>query len=187
VDLTTATASTTRTTSVQSNDTTNVRGQSTDRRATATTPNNVNEIVVRCGIPYLNGTYTRGVRDGVVDGSAVEYVRVGLWKDCVLDYVICLYRDDDYTDSPNTWKMGFVKRDGLKELQAFYSTPNDANRLCPPENGWLATDPEYSSQQNLPLPTCQLITAPISMRSSFRHPQTLKKCGRCGIEKKKHS
>lgn len=164
-----------------------IRSSAHDNARASTTPNNVDEIVVRCGIPYLNGTYTRGVGDGVVGGSAVEYVRVGLWKDCILDYVICLYRDDDYTDSPNTWKMGFVKRDGLKELQAFYRTPNDANRLCPPESGWLATDPEYNSQQNLPLPTCHLITAPISMRSSFRHPQTFKKCGRCGVTKKKHS
>lgn len=158
-----------------------IRSSAHDNARASTTPNNGNEVVVKCGLRELNGTYTRVVGDRLVSGSTVEYKRQGQWKGNTVDYVICLIL------STRSWEMGFVKRDGKREMRPFYKSPNDANRMCPPENGWLATNPEYSSQQNLPLPTCQLITAPISMRSSLRHSQTLKKCGKCDTLKKRHS
>jgi len=171
-----------------------IRSSAHDNARASTTPNNVNEIVVRCGIPYLNGTYTRVIgEDKVVSGSDVEYKRQGDWGETIVDYVICLFLCD------NTWKMGLSLRNGENGIRSFYTSPNNTIGMQhPPENGWKATLPEYESQKYLPLPTClppsrlfarsSLPPPPQQTGTSMRGSQTeFKKCGKCGNPKKRHS
>lgn len=150
----------------------------------AATPNNGDEIVVTCGIPELEGTYTRvvGNSNRVVNESTIEFTKEGLWKGSTVDYLICLILERDQ------WEIGLSKRDGKREMRPFYKSLNGTIGLYPPENGWIATSPDYDDIE--PMLTCRhpssLPPAQPSTQPS-RSVLQVKKCGKCGKPKKKHS
>ena len=153
---------------------------------TATNPNNNNgdEIVVTCGISELNGTYTRviGVSNKVVNESTIEYTKEGQWKGSTVDYIICLILERDQ------WEIGLSKRDGKREMRPFYKSLNGTIGLYPPENGWISTHPNYDDIE--PMPTCRPPSLQPSAQPSAQPSSSvlqLKKCGKCGKPKKKHS
>ena len=150
----------------------------------ATNLNNGDEIVVTCGIPELEGTYTRvvGNSNRVVNESTIEFTKEGLWKGSTVDYLICLILERDQ------WEIGLSKRDGKREMRPFYKSLNGTIGLYPPENGWIATSPDYDDIE--PMLTCRhpssLPPAQPSTQPS-RSVLQVKKCGKCGKPKKKHS
>jgi len=164
----------------------NVKAESSTSNtiSTATTPNNGDEIVVTCGLPELNGTYLRvvGNSNRVVDESTIEFTKEGLWKGNTVDYLICLILERDQ------WEIGLSKRDGKREMRPFYKSLNGTIGLYPPENGWIATSPDYDDIE--PMLTCRhpssLPPAQPSAQPSSSVLQ-VKKCGKCGKPKKKHS
>ena len=167
----------------------NVRAESSTSNtisSTATNPNNGDEIVVTCGLPELNGTYTRvvGNSNRVVDESTIEFTKEGLWKGSTVDYIICLILERDQ------WEIGLSKRDGKREMRPFYKSQNGTIGLYPPENGWIATSPDYDDIE--PMLTCRHPSLePPAQPSAQAQPSSsvlqLKKCGKCGKPKKKHS
>jgi len=151
---------------------------------TATNPNNGDEIVVTCGIPELNGLYTRvvGNSNRVVNESTIEFTKEGLWKGSTVDYLICLILERDQ------WEIGLSKRDGKREMRPFYKSLNGTIGLYPPENGWKATSPDYDDIE--PMLTCRAPSLEPLVQPSAQPSNSvlqLKKCGKCGKPKKKHS
>lgn len=165
----------------------NVRAESSTSNtisSNATTPNNGDEIVVTCGIPELNGTYLRvvGNSNRVVNESTIEFTKEGLWKGSTVDYLICLILERDQ------WEIGLSKRDGKREMRPFYKSQNGTIGLYPPENGWKATSPDYDDIE--PMLTCRAPSLEPSAQPSAQPSSSvlqLKKCGKCGKPKKKHS
>ena len=153
--------------------------------SSAPNPNNGDEIVVTCGLPELNGTYTRvvGNSNRVVNESTIEFTKEGLWKGSTVDYLICLILERDQ------WEIGLSKRDGKREMRPFYKSLNGTIGLYPPENGWKATSPDYDDIE--PMPTCRAPSLEPSAQPSAQPSSSsvleLKKCGKCGKPKKKHS
>ena len=148
-----------------------------------TNPNNGDEIVVTCGIPELEGTYYRvtGNSNRVVNESTIEFTKEGLWKGSTVDYLICLILERDQ------WEIGLSKRDGKREMRPFYKSQYGTIGLYPPENGWKATSPDYD---DLEPPTCRAPSSQPSAQPSAQPSSSvlqLKKCGKCGKPKKKHS
>jgi len=138
--------------------------------SSSSTTATINFIVVEgCGISVVNGKYTKLVGQ-MFDGAPV-YSKRSSSK----NYII--YRHS-ISMGPNNWFIshwnGNISTIGKASLK-YYGSPNNADSKTPPTNGWVVIE-GYN-----PVPRCQLVT------TLTPPPTTLKKCGKCGKPKKKHS
>jgi len=127
--------------------------------------NDVVQIEVKgCGIPKINGTYVR--------------VAGALYRKEVLsaaeDYVIYRDRSRSCDWFIGHWYIGQSSSGINFPTKPCYESPINVSRLIPPEQGWIV-----SVNGVYPAPSCRLISSSIS--------QSHKKCGKCGIERKKWS
>jgi len=107
---------------------------------------NINQVILegiyfRSGSSKLNGTYTKIVGQ-MFNGAPVYTKRVG--SGLVINYVI--YRDSASMES-NNWYIshwnGNISDIGDRD-RAYYRSPNNADSMTPPTNGWVVLQYGYS-------------------------------------------
>jgi len=114
----------------------------------STSVNNVNQVIVEgCGMSYFNGTYTKVI--GQTSDGAPVYSQGRM---CVI------YRDS-MSMEPNSWYIsnwnGNIS-DISDSEKAYYGSPNNADSMTPPTNGWVVLLNGYGLN---PAPNLQLATA----------------------------
>jgi len=119
----------------------------------STSVNNVNQVIVEgCGLSVLNGIYTKAVRQ-TFDGAPVPLLFAGapVYRKGV--YVI--YRDS-MSMGPCNWFIGgcdgFFSKIG--KHNPYYGSPNNADSMTPPTNGWVVIN-----NGSDPAPKLRLVTA----------------------------
>ena len=122
-----------------------------------------------CGMPKINGTYLR-VAGAIRDGAPVYRKEVSFAE----DYVIYRDRSRSCDWFIGHWYIGQSSSGVNFPTKPCYESPINVSRLIPPEQGWIV-----SVNGVYPVPTCRLIGSSSS--------QSHKKCGKCGIKRKKWS
>ena len=140
----------------------------------------VNQVIVEgCGLSGVNGTFTKLV--GQMYNGAPVYI----------NRVYAMYRNS-LSMGPNSWFIsvlhGNVSTIGGNDNDR-YGSPNNADSMTPPTNGWVPLN-----DWDGPAPRCQLLNTRETNNDtktswlSLHPPQVpLKKCGKCGKPKKRHS
>jgi len=131
-----------------------------------------------CGISGVNGTYTKLV--GQMYNGAPVYI----------NRVYAIYRNS-MSMGPNSWFIsvwhGNGNTIGENNNDRRYGSPNNANSMTPPINGWVSLDGD--GWLGNPAPKLRLVTLEDAQKWLSLHSPTvpLKKCGKCGKPKKRHS
>ena len=153
----------------------NVGNNPTANTASVTSSsNNINQVVVEgCGLSDVNGTYNKvpGVmyKDAPVYSKKVLHIRSIVSDEKTVEYVI--YRNS-MSFSPNNWFISGWKGlvtdvDSSPNNLSLYGSPQNADCLAPPVNGWKVTYGQH------PPPKISTSSAPATdiqpTRSSMNH------------------
>ena len=128
---------------------------STTARSTSTTNDkNVHQIVVEgCGMPTVNGTYTRGR----LYGDTPMYTKPEKESDSLLDTDRIGIIRSATLGGGYKWYIVFLSS-GDTASSYFYVSEENADRMVPPENGWKTMGRGYGFRLAIgPAPTCRLL------------------------------
>jgi len=110
----------------------------------STSSNNVDQVIVEgCGNFHFDGTYTKIV--GKMCNGAPVYGKEDY------DYI---YRDST-SMGPSNWFIGYWDGNVSSKYNKYYGSPNNADSMTPPTNGWAVLN-EYGVS---PAPKLRIVTA----------------------------
>ena len=132
----------------------------------------VDQVIVEgCGVFKDNGMYTKVAYKNRAPVYSKRVV-------CSNGNTI-IYRDSN-SMGPNNWFIGYCSGNviSFSEYNRCYGSPNNTDSVIPPTNGW-----EPLNDCVGPAPSCRILYT----KETVTPPNPLKKCGKCGKPKKRHS